>query len=188
MSGLIAAGEHVQLRDREPADLETYLRWMQEGQWRDFDAPWEHMPEDSDETRIKQKLAFLSRCENLPEPRDSAIIADREGLAMGWINRYLRRRGMEDTWFLGINICEDESLERGFGTEALRLWIDYLFGHSEIHRLALDTWSFNARMIRVAEKVGFKQEGCRREEINWRGKWLDHIEFGLLRKEWRGKT
>ncbi len=183
MNGLIAAGEKIVLRDREAEDLVHYMRWMREGEWRDYDAPWD-LIEQSEEAVAKRKLTFLSRCENLSDPRDSAIIADHDGKPLGWINCYRRRKRMDDTWFLGICICEDGHLQRGFGTEALRLWIDYLFANSEVHKLALDTWSFNERMIRVAEKLGFDLEGRRREEICWKGQWLDRVEYGLLRREW----
>jgi RimJ/RimL family protein N-acetyltransferase len=70
------------------------------------------------------------------------------------------------------------------GTEALELWVDHLFKISEIHKLCLDTWSFNPRMIRVAEKVGFISEGRQREMRLWQGEWLDLLHFGILRDEW----
>jgi RimJ/RimL family protein N-acetyltransferase len=39
-------------------------------------------------------------------------------------------------------------------------------------------------MIRVAEKAGFVYEGVEREMVQWQGKWLDLIHFGVLRQEW----
>jgi RimJ/RimL family protein N-acetyltransferase len=87
-------------------------------------------------------------------------------------------------WYVGIDICEDDDLGRGFGTEAFGLWIDYLFLHSEVHRLGLDTWSFNPRMKRVAEKLGLVYEGAERELREWQGQRLDLVHYGLLRREW----
>ena len=72
-------------------------------------------------------------------------------------------------------------MNRGLGTEALALWVDYLFANSSVHRLGLDSWSFNSRMKRVAEKVGFVYEGAQREMIEWQGRWLDWMHYGLLR-------
>ncbi len=85
---------------------------------------------------------------------------------------------------IGVVIFEDEYLSKGFGTEALQLWINYLFTHSDEHRLGLDTWSFNQRMLHVAEKLGFQLEGSQRELQFWQGQWLDLVHFGLLREEW----
>jgi RimJ/RimL family protein N-acetyltransferase len=68
-------------------------------------------------------------------------------------------------------------------TKALSLWIDYLFRASGIHRISLDTWSFNPRMMRVAEKLGFTYEGGQRQLVAWRGERLDLVHYGLLRSE-----
>ena len=75
-------------------------------------------------------------------------------------------------------------LNQGVGTEALGLWVDYLFSISDVHRIGLDTWSFSERMMRVAEKLGFVREGAERELVQWQGEWLDLVHFGMLRREW----
>jgi [ribosomal protein S5]-alanine N-acetyltransferase len=41
----------------------------------------------------------------------------------------------------------------------------------------------NKRMINLAERLGMKQEGCRRNQLYLEGKWVDMLEFGLLREE-----
>jgi putative hydrolase of HD superfamily len=46
------------------------------------------------------------------------------------------------------------------------------------------TWSGNPGMIRLANKLGFVQEGCRRQGCNVMGKFYDIIELGILREEW----
>ena len=95
---------------------------------------------------------------------------------------------MNFKWFVGIDICEDKYLNKGMGTEALELWIQYLFSNSNIHRLSLDTWSFNKRMMHVAEKAGFIFEGKQREFIKWKEEWIDAVHYGMLRREWEDKN
>jgi RimJ/RimL family protein N-acetyltransferase len=112
------------------------------------------------------------------------VIALLDERPIGWVNRYGEKR-FPDTWMVGIDICEDDYLEKGLGTEALRLWVDYLFANSTVHRIGLDTWSFNPRMMRVAEKLGFALEGAQREVLQWQGEWLDFVHYGMLRKEWK---
>jgi len=118
-----------------------------------------------------------------PFPRKSAVVATHEGRPIGSVSRYTQH-GHEKAWFIGIDIFEDDCLEKGLGTEALQLWIDYLFDNSDVHRIGLDTWSFNPRMIRVARKLGFVYEGAQREMQEWQGCWLDLLHFGMLRSEW----
>jgi RimJ/RimL family protein N-acetyltransferase len=105
---------------------------------------------------------------------------------LGWVNRYTLEDA-PDTLHVGIDICEDDCLNRGLGTEALGLWIDYLFAHTDTPRIGLETWSFNPRMIHVAEKVGLELERVKRHEIEWQGKAHDLWQFCLRRSEWQGR-
>ncbi len=185
---VLASGTRVLLRDRLAADAESYARWQAAGEWREFDAPWEEgPPARTAEQREHLRGRFQRLCaEPLPDPRMTAIIALPDGRPVGWVNRHDLER-FPDTCKLGIDICEDECLNRGLGTEALALWIGYLFATPALRRVGLDTWSFNPRMIRVAQKLGFSREGADREMVCWRGEWLDRIHFGLLRREWEAQ-
>ncbi|MEW5719760.1 MAG: GNAT family protein [Chloroflexota bacterium] len=182
---VLASNQTFILRDHRPSDADAHIRWLTHGEWRQYDAPWEdagtvYTPEILERHRQK----FLEACaQELPTPRQRAIIATQDNTPIGRVTRYAQER-FPQTWFVGIDICEDAHLNRGVGTEALKLWVDYLFAHSDIHRLALDTWSLNPRMIRVAEKVGFVFEGAQRDVIAWQGRWLDFVHFGMVRQEW----
>ena len=184
--GIITSGRRVILRDRLPSDVESYLRWQTHGEWRLYDAPWEneHVPTTAEEEEAFC-VRFLEKCrQEHSVPRKWAMIATLEGEPLGWVSRYGDKRFTE-AYRIGIDICEDAYLDQGIGTEALRLWVDYLFANSDVHRIGLDTWSFNGRMMRVAEKLGFVREGAERELIRWQGKWLDLVHFGMLRREWK---
>jgi tRNA (cmo5U34)-methyltransferase len=113
-----------------------------------------------------------------------AVVATPNNIPLGWVSRYSKQENPH-VCFVGIDICEDAYLDRGLGTEALQLWVDHIFATSDVHKIALETWSFNPRMIRVAEKAGFVREGCQREIRQWQGEWLDRVQFGMLRQEWQ---
>lgn len=179
---VIVTGDLVILRDALPDDADNYVDWIRSGEWRDFDAPWERLTANTNGYLLRDNFEqrfLLSR----KVPRSKLIIATPENHPLGWVNRYVELR-FADFWLVGICICEDQYLSHGLGTEAFKLWIDYLFENSEIHRIGLATYSFNARMIRVAEKLGFQHEGADRQIIKWRGKWLDRLHYGMLRSEW----
>lgn len=183
---VLASSAAVRLRDPEKeTDLVPWLRWQAGGEWRKWDAPWETMalqPTPERMGRIRQQ--FIAACEAAPaDPRSQAIIATTEGTPIGWVLRYGESR-FPDSWSVGIDIGEDTLIGRGYGSIALRLWVDYLFDSSSIHRLALATYSFNHRMLRVAEKAGFKHEGTEHELVRWDGRWHDRVRFALLRQEW----
>ena len=182
-------GEKISLRDRLPTDVETFLSWQTRGEWRGYDAPWEGNPDITSPTKKEAyKKCYLEKIidKQQTQPRKRAVIITQEGKPLGWVNRYEKPRSPQ-IWYIGIDICEDSYLNKGIGTEALSLWIQYLFTNSNIHKISLDTWSFNPRMMRVARKLGFVYEGAERELIEWQGEWLDLVHFGLLRREWKEK-
>ncbi|MBG9585538.1 GNAT family N-acetyltransferase [Cytobacillus firmus] len=84
----------------------------------------------------------------------------------------------------GIVIYDKNYWNGGYGTEAYKLWIDFLFRTSGLHRLGMSTWSGNVRMIKVAEKLGMKEEARIRQARMVDGKYFDAIKMGILRREW----
>ena len=50
--------------------------------------------------------------------------------------------------------------------------------------LGISTWSGNKRMIKLAKKVGMKEEACIRQARIVEGQLYDAIKMGILRDEW----
>lgn len=178
---VICKGELVLLRKRIESDWDHYQRWLKEGEWREYDAPWQQAA--SEEKPAQGQNPKPKPAEDEVGVEKMAVIATLDGYPLGWVNRY-GQKFRSEPWFVGIDICVDDYLNNGYGTEALGLWVDYLFSNSEIHKICLDTWSFNPRMMRVAEKIGFRYEGLQREMQFWQGEWLDLLHYGMLRSEW----
>jgi RimJ/RimL family protein N-acetyltransferase len=190
---IIGKGDLVMLRTLVKTDRDQYMRWQTQGEWRLLDAPWalEATEEKRGEENSKQqkntqddsapKKQASIQDDSIPKKR--AVIATLENKPLGWVNRYAEKNSPL-VWYVGIDICEDDYLNLGYGSEALKLWVNHLFANSEYHKLGLDTWSFNPRMMRVAIKVGFIAEGFQRHLQFWEGEWLDLIHYGMLREEW----
>ncbi len=171
-------------------ELEGYAHWQTHGQWRQFDVPWEHVrdswePEALSEFREK----FLTRAARHMERAAwktqtvSLCTLYYKDDAIGWMSSYGFSHDRTSAK-VGICIAEDSCLGVGLGTRSLRLWVDYLFVERKLHRVGLDTWSFNPRMIRVAEKCGFVPEGIEREVQRWDGAWRDMHYFGMTEDEY----
>jgi RimJ/RimL family protein N-acetyltransferase len=88
---------------------------------------------------------------------------------------------------IGAQIGEPDYWGGGYGTDALTLFIDYMFDWMDLRKIWLGTMSINVRVMRQMEKVGFKLEGQRRSTFLADGVWHDHMEYGLLREEWPGR-
>jgi RimJ/RimL family protein N-acetyltransferase len=70
---------------------------------------------------------------------------------------------------------------KGYGTEALRLALQYAFDELNLHRLTLTVIDYNERAIALYEKAGFRREGVFREFGQRDGKRYDMYLYGLLR-------
>lgn len=186
---IITRGERVTLRDRRPDDVERWMRWQREGEWREYDAPWETLALPTTDERVARlRASFLERCQEEPtDPRPDAVIDVPGAGAIGWIRRYCERKAFPEVVSIGIAIAEDEHLGQGYGTEALVLWIDYLFSFPEIRRVGLATYRYNERMMRAAEKVGLVNEGEDREVVRWHDAWWSRVRYGMLRSEWEAR-
>lgn len=58
---------------------------------------------------------------------------------------------------LGITIGDKKYWNQGYGTEALKVFLNYLFNKIKVNKIMLDTALFNQRAQRCFEKCGFKK-------------------------------
>jgi RimJ/RimL family protein N-acetyltransferase len=72
---------------------------------------------------------------------------------------------------------------RGLATSALRTLIARVFAETRVRKLIAMIHAENIASTRVAEKLGFKQEGLLREHYLIEGKPADELLYGLLRPE-----
>lgn len=92
-----------------------------------------------------------------------------------WINRSAGFR---------IALAREALFGQGYGTEATRLMIDYGFQTLNLHRIELEVYDFNPRAQHVYEKVGFVQEGVRRDALLWNGRYQNAIIMSILEEDW----
>jgi RimJ/RimL family protein N-acetyltransferase len=74
---------------------------------------------------------------------------------------------------------------KGYGTDALRLMVDFAFTRRNLRRVYLSVLASNTVALASYRKVGFVEEGRRRDHCWVRGRYVDEISMGLLRDEWR---
>ncbi len=181
-------GRRLLLRDPLPEDLDARCRWgTVETAWQDWDAPWEGKvvsPPDPPAEHEAARLRFLEKlAQPLPVPRNQLWTQMIGGPLLGWVNSY-HHGPAERTVFIGISICESAYWCQGLGTEAFRLWTDYLFVQLDLTRIHTATWSGNVRMVRVAEKCGFALTNREIGKREVRGDWYDGLTFALTREKW----
>ena len=78
-----------------------------------------------------------------------------------------------------------ELLGRGFGTEGVRAMLDLAFDPSRLglHRVQANVIPTNVASMRLAARVGFRQEGLALRYLKIGGSWQDHVMFAKLAEE-----
>ena len=81
---------------------------------------------------------------------------------------------------LGIMIGEAAMRGKGFGTESVRLAVDYAFHVLNLHSVMLETYEFNHAGIKAYTRAGFREIGRRREARYHAERYWDVIMMDVL--------
>jgi len=85
---------------------------------------------------------------------------------------------------LQIRLGDNSEWGLGYGTEAVRLLLDFAFKDLNLKKVHLHVFSTNSRAIGVYEKVGFVREGLLRKAAHVDGAYIDVVVMGILREEY----
>lgn len=89
-----------------------------------------------------------------------------------------------EAW-VGIGIGERAFWGRGYGTDAMKLCLQYAFTELNVHRVSLGLMDYNPRALRSYQKAGFRLEGRTRGDVQRAGQRSDSLWMGVLREEWQ---
>jgi ribosomal-protein-serine acetyltransferase len=89
----------------------------------------------------------------------------------------------EQSGEIGYWIATDAA-GHGVATEAAARVLQVAFEELRMHRVILRVAVGNRASERVAEKLGFVQEGLLRKEVFVHGTWMDHSLWGMLEDEY----
>jgi len=84
---------------------------------------------------------------------------------------------------LDIIIGDEGKMGKGYGTDALKALIKYLFDNFAINKIWIEARLNNPRAIKAYEKVGFKKKGLLHQEDYFEGNFVDRVRFGILKSE-----
>lgn len=185
MQRILLQGEKVILRDVTEQDVEQLYTWDYEAEDREFqkwNGPYYYPlpPKTREEYREewRPKLATVGT----DEVR-RVLVVEADGRAIGTVTWYWVDQ--VTNWLeIGIVIADSRYWSGGYGTEAFRMWVEYLFERTDVVRLGLSTWSGNQRMIGLARKFGMIEEARIRKARIVEGAYYDSIKMGILREEW----
>lgn len=186
MEAITLEGNRIRLRDWTLDDLDKYRAWLIPGhEWQRLDGPYYPDPTADEIPAIIDRVRQRITEGDFPTPRQNFVVADRAtDRLIGRVSRYWISE--ETNWMaIGIAIYDPAHWNRGLGFEALGLWTQYLFDTLPVlARLDIQTWSGNHGMMRLALKLGYREEGRFRNARIVEGQYYDAMGYGVLREEW----
>jgi RimJ/RimL family protein N-acetyltransferase len=180
-SGAFLRGPRVRLRPLERADLPRYQELFSDPEINLFYGG----------LGVPENLAKLQRRYEAGEydatDRFVLLVIEAEGTIIGAMQLSNTENLPSRAATFGIIIGDPRYLDRGYGTEASTLLLDYAFGVLGYHKINLDLFEYSARALAMYEKLGFIVEGRRRENHWSRGRFWDDILMGVAADEWWAK-
>lgn len=173
--------DKVMLRALEREDLELLHGW-----WTDPEIAYA-MGGRRHVSSIEKTEAWFEAELEKAEPSEGRTfgIADPGGRLLGTV-RYgaydTRDRACDVSLYLG----DPGNRNKGYGTSALGVLLDYLFADLGLNRVRLYVHHENAGAIRCYEKVGFVREGICRQMRFFAGRFHDFVLMSVLSGDWKG--
>lgn len=114
--------------------------------------------------------------------RGLPFVIEVDGVFAGQLNVGGVARGSMHSAHLGYWI-DRRFAGRGIMPTAVGLVTDHCFAEVGLHRVEVNIRPENTASRRVVEKLGFREEGIRRNFLHIAGAWHDHLSYALVRDE-----
>ena len=175
------SGDKVGLRAIERDDLPAIHRWMNDpGLWSLQGGRPRMLPEEASERWYEVELDKSD-----PFEGRTLAICGIDGAILGTIT-YGRVDQVDRACEIGLYLGESENRNRGLGTAAIRLAVEYFFDQLGLNRVWLQVHPDNAPALRCYEKAGFVREGVLRQSRFFDGRFHDFVVMSVLADEWKG--
>ena len=169
-------GERIYLSPRNNEEIEQFTKWLNDFETTDY------LGRSANIVTLEAEKKYFE--ENNDKNYNFFIITLENDKLIGTI-------GLENydsinrTATLGIFIGDKEYRSHGYGTEAIKLILDYGFNYLNLNNIKLDLMSFNNRALKCYQKCGFKEYGRRRKCKFINGQYYDCIEMDILQEEFK---
>ena len=169
-------GERIYLSPLNIDDTEKYVEWL-----NDFNVT-DGTGRSGSIISLESEKESLLKMLNDKNSGNFAIVNLENDNVIG--NCSIHHIDVQDrTATVGIFIGDEQNRSKGYGTEALKLLIDYAFNYLNMNNIMLGVKSFNERAINCYKKVGFKEFGRRRQSYYLNGKYYDDVFMDILKEE-----
>ena len=167
-------GDRIYLSPRNSEDVEKFTEWLNDFETTDY------LGKSAILTTLEGEKKYLE--DNITQEANFVIVTLNDDKIIGTISleniNHINRCAT-----LGIFIGDKDYRNKGYGTEAIKLILEYGFKYLNLKNIKLDLMSFNKRALNCYKKCGFKEYGRRRKCNFINGEYYDSIEMDILNEE-----
>lgn len=167
-------GDRIYLSPINSDDYLKYVEWL-----NDYDIA-KGVNQYVNMVTINGEKEWLEKASS--EKYNFAIVAKENDMLLGNIS-LMNVNDIDKTAELGIFIGDKKYHSSGYGSEAIKLLLDYAFKHVNLNNIMLRVYSFNKGAIKAYEKCGFKTFGVWKECHYFDGEYHDEIFMNVLKKD-----
>lgn len=168
-------GKQVILRPFLDSDLFQFLQWINNPENTQYLFVTWPMHEAG------QREWFAQATKSDPS-RIRAAICTHEGKLIGNIGMDINFEKQSAT--TGTLIGLPEYQNKGYGTDAKMLLLDYAFNWCGLRKVTSNIISFNGRSQAYAKKCGYRHMATIEQEYFRNGAWQDEEQYVVFREEW----
>lgn len=168
-------GDKVFLKPTTPEDLANTYHWtmLSEPQSQTC-RPWVFSTSSEVAERMK-------KAEKDPS-RQSFMVLRKDNRTPVAMVRFFDLNTLNRTAELGLIVDPDER-RKGYGADALRVLIRYLFTYRGLNKVYAQTAQFNTQAIALMESLGLKKDATLRDHYFYRGEFHHGLIYSLLQFE-----
>lgn len=172
-------GERVRLRGVEESDLDKFVIWLNDSEVRDNLLIYWPMTS-------WQEREWFEGVKKLPIAEKPLVIdvKTEEGWQLIGNCGFHKFDWQARSGEIGIFIGDKAYWNKGYGSEALNLLLQFGFNRLNLNKIYLEVFETNPRAKRVYEKAGFVEEGRLRQDVYLNGRYIDVFVMSILRAEW----
>ncbi len=177
------SGKKIVLRALEREDLKALHRWQNDEEIMRLARSFP----DHVISMVALEAEFEKELRGEDTGRRAYIIEEKStGKPVGWatirIHQFQRRMTSAD---VGLALGEKKAWKKGYGTETSGLLLDEVFQQLNLHRAEWWTYAENTVSVKLAEKMGFREDGRLREAVFFDNRFHDMVVLGMLRNEYK---
>lgn len=123
----------------------------------------------------------------LDEQEKSRFVIEVDGTVIGDIHLHGWKNPRAGTVEMAVGIYDPGYVGKGYGRDAIAVFLDWCFRIQNYRRVLLHTSATNERAIRAYRACGFVEEGRMRADDYVDGHYVDTLVMGILRAEWEAR-